>query len=65
MKLLTAAEARDRLRIKDPKTLRRLIESGELKASKVGSGVGFYLISEQAIEDYLKRTLVVPDGKAS
>ena len=62
MKLLTTAEARERLRIKDPKTLRRLIESGELAASKVGSGTGFYLISEQAIEDYLKRKLVVPDA---
>jgi excisionase family DNA binding protein len=65
MKLLTTAEARERLRIKDPRTLYRLIRSGELAAVKIGPGSSSYRISEQAISDYLRRSRVVPDRKAA
>lgn len=59
--MLTAAEARKRLRIGE-KTLRRLITEGEIAAVKVGYGRwgGSYRISEKAIEDYIERQTVQP-----
>ena len=65
MKLLTASEACERLRIKDVKTLYKLIRSGDLPAMKVGPGDrASYRISEKALEDYLKRNTVKPDPEA-
>jgi len=63
--MLTFAEACDRLRM-SPKTLRKLIASGEVEASKVGGGRwgGSYRIDEQVVADYLRRT-VVPVKAAS
>lgn len=63
--MLTFAEACDELRM-SPKTLRKLIVSGELEASKVGGGRwgGRYLIDENVVTDYLKRK-VVPVKAAS
>ena len=66
MKLLTASEACERLRIKDPKTLYKLIRSGELPAMKVGPGErSSYRISEKALNEYLLRQTVVPDPEAA
>jgi excisionase family DNA binding protein len=57
---LTAAETRERLRI-SRETLRKLINSGELKASKIGNGPTSDLrISEEAIADYMERHTVTP-----
>ena len=63
--MLTFAEACGELRM-SPKTLRKLIASGELEASKVGGGRwgGRYLIGEHVVADYLKRK-VVPVKAAS
>lgn len=56
---LTFAEACDRLRVSH-ETLRRLIKTGLLEAHKVGEGrTSPYRISEQAIEDYLRRQTAV------
>lgn len=66
--MLTFSEVCDRLRM-SPKTLRKLITSGELEASRVGShgigGNGQYRITEEAIADYLERNKVVPTSAAS
>jgi len=49
-----------------PKTLRKLIASGEIKASKVGGGRwgGSYRIDDQVVTDDLER-MVVPVKAAS
>jgi excisionase family DNA binding protein len=55
MKLLTAAEVRGILRV-DQKTLIKLIKSGALPALKAGVGQNApYRISENALNDYIKR----------
>ena len=55
MKLLTAAETREILRI-DQKTLIKLIKSGALPALKVGVGQNApYRISEKALHEYIRR----------
>jgi len=57
--MLTFAEVCQRLRI-TPKTLRKLINAGEIAAVRVG-GNGAYRISHQALADYLERnTVVIP-----
>ncbi len=59
---LTSAETRARLKI-SRETLRKLIKTGELKASKIGNGPTSDLrISEAAIEDYMERHTVVADA---
>ena len=54
--MLTFREACERLRI-SPKTLRKHIKAGELKASRVGAagmgGAGAYRFTEEAIADFL------------
>lgn len=52
--LLTLGEVCDRLRM-DRKTVRKLITSGDLKASRGGTGgpKSHYRISEQAVDDFL------------
>lgn len=66
--MLTFSEVCDRLRM-SPKSVRKLILSGELEASRVGSngigGNGAYRISEEALADYLERNKVVPATAAS
>lgn len=66
--MLTFAEACTELRV-SPKTLRKIIDSGELEASRVGThgrgGKGQYRIAEAAVDDYLKRAKVVPTAVAS
>ncbi len=61
--MLTFSEVCERLRM-SPKTLRKLIASGEIEASRVGEhgrgGNGQYRITEEAIDSYLKRNRVVP-----
>lgn len=55
---LTAAEARERLRV-SRETLRRLITTGELEAHKVANGrTSPYRISEEAISAYIRRQTV-------
>jgi excisionase family DNA binding protein len=55
---LSAAEACERLRV-SRETLRKLIKSGGLTAHKTSSGrTAPYRISEQAIEEYLKRQTI-------
>jgi excisionase family DNA binding protein len=64
--MLTFAEVCDTLRM-SPKTVRKLIVSGEIEASKVGGGRwgGAYRVPEQAVTDYLKRRKVDPVKAAS
>lgn len=62
--MLTFSEVCERLRM-SPKTVRKLIASGEIEASRVGvgrgrGGRGEYRITEQALTDYLERSKVVP-----
>lgn len=59
--MLTAGQAMDRLQI-SPKTFRKLITNGDLKASKVGGGRwgGAYRISEEDLADYIERQTVRP-----
>lgn len=53
--MLTAAEARERLGV-SRETLRKLIKSGDLKASKTGgSRNSHYRLTEEDIADYLER----------
>lgn len=54
--MLTFGEVCDILRI-TPKTLRKLINAGEIKAVRVG-GNGAYRISKEALQDYLDRNAV-------
>lgn len=57
--LITAKEAMDKLKIRSPKTLRKLIVSGELKAIKVGDYPSSPLrIDEQDLKDYIERQTV-------
>jgi excisionase family DNA binding protein len=57
---LSSKQARERMGV-SRETLRTLIKSGELKASKVGHGRTSPLrISEQAIEDYMEAQAVQP-----
>lgn len=49
-KLLTLREAADRLRVSE-RSLYRYIHDGKLKATKVG----YWRISEKALEDFIKR----------
>jgi len=66
MKLLTAAEACERLRIKDPKTLYKLIRTGELSAVKIGPGErSSYRISEKALNEFLLRNAVIPEPEGA
>jgi len=66
--MLTFAEVCERLRM-SPKTLRKLITSGEIEASRVGShgigGNGQYRITEEALAAYIERRKVVPVKAAS
>jgi excisionase family DNA binding protein len=66
--MLTFTEACTELRM-SPKTLRKLITSGELEASRVGThgrgGLGQYRIPESAVTDYLARRKVEPVRAAS
>jgi excisionase family DNA binding protein len=57
--MLTSAEVRAKLRIGD-KTLRRLIQSGAIEATKVGGGRwgGSYRITEEALAKYLQNQQV-------
>ena len=61
--MLTFSEVCTQLRM-SPKTLRKLITSGEIEASRVGShgrgGNGQYRITEEALAAYLERKKVVP-----
>lgn len=65
--MLTFKEACARLRM-SPKTLRKLILSGEIEASRVGAhgrgGNGQYRIPEESIDAYLERSKVVPVAPA-
>lgn len=63
--MLTFTEACRELRV-SPKTLRKIIRAGNIEASKIGEGRwgGEYRIDEQAVADYLKRS-VVPVKAAS
>jgi excisionase family DNA binding protein len=65
---LTFREVCDRLRMA-PKTVRKLITSGDLEASRVGSagigGNGAYRISEEALASLMERRKVVPVAAAS
>ena len=54
--MLTFAEVCDQLRL-TPKTLRKLIRSGDLKAIRVG-GNGAYRIAEEDLADYKDRQAV-------
>jgi excisionase family DNA binding protein len=64
-KLLTAAEARERIGV-SREQLRRLIKDGEIQAHKTGGAVNsHYRISEQAVADYLERHAAVPAKAAS
>jgi excisionase family DNA binding protein len=56
--MLTFSEVCDRLRL-DPKTVRKIIRSGKLKASQVGDR-GDYRVTEEALAEYLKLTAVHP-----
>jgi excisionase family DNA binding protein len=62
--MLTAAQAMELLQIRSPKTLRKIIKSGELKASKVGEGKwgGSYRIDEKDLADYIERQTVQPEA---
>ena len=66
--MLTFAEVCERLRM-SPKTLRKLITSGEIEAIRVGAhgigGNGAYRITEEALADYIERCKVVPAQAAS
>lgn len=66
--MLTFREVCDRLRM-SPKSVRKLIVSGEIAASRVGShglgGNGQYRVTEEALADYLERNKVVPVRAAS
>lgn len=66
--MLTFSEVCERLRM-SPKTLRKLIASGEIEASRVGEhgrgGGGQYRITEEAVAAYLERNKVVPSRAAS
>lgn len=57
--MLTFAEVCAELRL-SPKTVRKHIVNGDLAAVKVGGGRwgGSYRISEQALEDFVKRQAV-------
>jgi excisionase family DNA binding protein len=59
--MLTFAEVCVRLRV-SPKTLRKIIQSGDLKATRVGrngaGGNGAYRIEEDDLADYLRRQAV-------
>lgn len=64
-KLLTAAEARERIGV-SREQLRRLIKDGEIEAHKTGSAVNsHYRIPEKSVEAYLERHRVVPAAAAS
>lgn len=55
---LSAAETRERLRVSRD-TLSKLIKSGDLKASKIGSFRNSpYRISEEDLAEYLERQAV-------
>lgn len=55
---LSAAETRARLRV-SRETLSKLIRSGDLKASKIGTGrTSPYRISEADLADYMERQTV-------
>lgn len=51
--MLTFAEVCTQLRV-TPKTLRKVIQGGDLKAIRVG-GNGAYRISEEDLADYIER----------
>jgi excisionase family DNA binding protein len=59
--MLTFAETCAELRI-SPKTLRKLIQSGDLAAVKIGGGrwSGAYRISEEALAEFLRQQTVKP-----
>jgi len=61
--MLTFSEVCDRLRM-SPKTLRKLIASGEIEAFRVG-GNNAYRISEEALRAYIRRSKVEPVKAAS
>ena len=61
--MLTARQAMELLQIRSPKTLRKLIHSGELKASKIGDGPSSPLrIDEKDLADYIERQTVRPQA---
>lgn len=63
--MLTFAEVCERLRM-SPKTLRKLITSGQLEAIRTGDGATSpYRITEEALADYIERRKVVPVAAAS
>jgi excisionase family DNA binding protein len=64
--MLTSAEVCDHLRITE-KTLRRMINDGEIRASKIGRGRwgGRYRINEEDLADYIKQQEIVPGAAAS
>ena len=64
--MLTFREVCGELRM-SPKTVRKLIVSGELEARKIGGGRwgGAYRVDESALADYLKRKTVQPAQRAS
>jgi excisionase family DNA binding protein len=56
--MLTFTEVCDRLRL-SPKTVRKIILAGELKATRHGAGANAqYRISEADLADYLRRQAV-------
>ena len=52
-RLLTVKDLSDRMQVSD-KTIRRLIDSGKLKAIWIGPGEGSLRVTEHAYQDYLK-----------
>lgn len=62
--MLTVAEAAERLRV-SPSTVYDLCTARKLEHHRVGLGRGKILISEPALEKYLKGTLVTVDDRAA
>lgn len=61
--MLTFAEVCDELRM-SPKTVRKLILSGDLKATKGRGRSSPYRFTDNAVADYLKRREVQPEAAA-
>jgi excisionase family DNA binding protein len=63
--MLTGAQVRERLGIGKEKFL-ELVKTGELAAIKLGSAPNApYRISEEALDDFIERSRVVPRERVS
>lgn len=63
--MLTGAQVRERLGIGKEKFL-ELVKTGELAAIKLGTAQNApYRISEEALDDFIERSRVIPAGKAA